>query len=227
MNSVEKGKYLILDVESTGTSSNDEVIQFSGFLLDEDLMIESLVNFYAFTVKPISPEAYRVHGISTEQLYKLSTYDPGDGSPVQRGCTFEQQLLLHTSELLTIENLTYVCYSNSYFDFKMINQTLRLQGLPEINFGNKCTSIHELKEPGTHHFDVMSALRQIGFFPGRQCNLTLATSLMEEEFGIKVASLFRTLCQARNLSGNAKSHDALYDAFELTYLFVKYFNRFR
>ena len=58
-------KYFLYDVETTGLTRRDEVIQLSGFLLNKDLRKEQIINFYCYTQVETNPEAQKVHGLGT------------------------------------------------------------------------------------------------------------------------------------------------------------------
>lgn len=74
-------KYFLYDVETTGLTRRDEVIQLSGFLLNEDLRKEQIINFYCYTQVETNPEAQKVHGLDKKLLWELSG-----------GKTFEEQI---------------------------------------------------------------------------------------------------------------------------------------
>ncbi|MEG0775460.1 3'-5' exonuclease [Clostridium sp.] len=60
----KKNKYIILDTETTGLEDDDEIIEISIIDTEGNILLNTLVS----TEKPISDEAYDVHGISHEEL---------------------------------------------------------------------------------------------------------------------------------------------------------------
>lgn len=65
-------KYFLYDVETTGFTRRDEVIQFSGYLLDDNLRNEHIINFYAYTQIESNPDALKVHHLDKKLLWELS-----------------------------------------------------------------------------------------------------------------------------------------------------------
>ena len=62
-------KYFLYDVETTGFTRRDEVIQFSGYLLDDNLRNEHIINFYAYTQIESNPDALKVHHLDKKLLW--------------------------------------------------------------------------------------------------------------------------------------------------------------
>ena len=108
-------KYFLYDVETTGLTRRDEVIQLSGFLLNKDLRKEQIINFYCYTQVETNPEAQKVHGLDKKLLWELSG-----------GKTFEEQIFQYDF-LFNEEDITFVGYNIS-FDNRMVNQTLKNNG---------------------------------------------------------------------------------------------------
>lgn len=59
-----KNEYLVIDVETNMFGDDGEIIEFAVVDLDETILFESFIK----PVEPVSPEAYDVHGITTEML---------------------------------------------------------------------------------------------------------------------------------------------------------------
>lgn len=64
-----KDKYIILDTETTGLSSNDEIVEISIIDMDSNVILDTLV----YTEKSISEGAYNVHYISSKELIDKPT----------------------------------------------------------------------------------------------------------------------------------------------------------
>ena len=106
-------KYLIMDTETTGLGSRDEVIQFSGILVNEEFKMSKLYNWYCETSVPITKEAAATHGLNANLLHVLS-----------HGYTFEDNWLT-MEELLNTPDITFIGWNVS-FDIRLINQTFLL-----------------------------------------------------------------------------------------------------
>ena len=104
--------YVLFDVETTGLTSKDEIIQFSAFIFDKPdfKTLKNLVDFYCFTTIPIKKDAERIHGISPANLVKWSNKK-----------FFEEQFLPLVRHLGP--DVTWVNYSNTLFDIRFFYQT--------------------------------------------------------------------------------------------------------
>lgn len=127
----------IFDTETTGLGARDEVVQFSGILLNDDnnYKIESVVNFYCETDVPSSEGAIAVHHLDQKTLHDLSG-----------GKTFEEQFTKVLEFLGQFPDLTYVAYNYS-FDQRMCRQTMvnnnaKDPGLPAKEAVLKGSGIH-------------------------------------------------------------------------------------
>lgn len=200
-------KYLIYDLETTGLMQSDEAIQFGGVLTDENLRIERAYNFYGYTQVPISQKAQDVHGISKTMLRKLSG-----------GKTFED--CFYDASFQKEKDLTWVSFSTNGFDERMINQTLKHNGLSEYNFGSKL-SYFGAEGLGIHHLDAYTCLRS-RIFHGRNQRLSqiVATLPYTAE---KVQAVFEN--NFSNIAYNTAFHDALYDSFCLWLVLAHYKSR--
>ena len=116
-------KYFLYDVETTGFTRRDEVIQFSGYLLDDNLRNEHIINFYAYTQIESNPDALKVHHLDKKLLWELS-----------QGKTFEEQIFQYEF-LFDAKDITFVGY-NIPFDNRLVNQTLKNNGYEPFNFGS-------------------------------------------------------------------------------------------
>ena len=136
-------KYFLYDVETTGFTRRDEVIQFSGYLLDDNLRNEHIINFYAYTQIESNPDALKVHHLDKKLLWELS-----------QGKTFEEQIFQYEF-LFDAKDITFVGY-NIPFDNRLVNQTLKNNGYEPFSFGSKVTAL--TKSEGRHYFDLMSPM---------------------------------------------------------------------
>lgn len=116
-------RVLLYDVETTGQSKKDEVIQFAAILFNLDKgKPEGFVNRYCMTDKEIQREAMQIHGIDRKLLIRLS-----------ESKYFEYWLENDLAYLKTIP-YTFVAFNES-FDHRMINQTLTLAGYEGLSMG--------------------------------------------------------------------------------------------
>lgn len=216
----------VFDVESTGLTKDDEVIQFSGFLLDDTQVIKCVVNFYCYTTQPINPDAFNVHHLDKNFLWQHSVYagSDTDSDIVIHGLTFEQQFMA-CKHIFDLPDITFCYYSQTNADTKLVNQTLQKMGLPPFDFGKVTTNYRDTLQKGRYSFDVMGALLRLGVVDKRQYNLSYATKCMERTFNFKVKKLFDALLKHNNISEVSSYHNALYDAFCTTVLLLKYNSR--
>ena len=106
---------LILDTETTGIGSQDQVIELAVLDTRGNVLLETLVKPSC----PIDPAALRVHGLSEAHLARAPEWPD-----VYR----ELRAILHTIRLI----VTY----NAPFDRRLIEQTCRCYGLrlPELSW---------------------------------------------------------------------------------------------
>lgn len=201
--------FLVFDTETTGLGAHDEVIQFAGFLLNENLAPIKLYNFYCDTQQEISEGAYKVHQISKAKLKELSG-----------GYTFEDnfyKLLDYIREL----DVCWVAY-NCPFDRRLINQTLKNNGLPQYNFGKELNLLSNVSN--VSNFCLLKAMRAL--LPGYKHNLsTVVKTLPWNEDDIKKA--VTVLMSKLGINGNVGYHDAIYDAYCTTLLLKQYHTKLR
>lgn len=140
-------KYLIFDTETTGLHSQDEVIQFSGLILDNNLKLKRGYNWYCDTPHEINKDAAAVHGITKKMLHDLSG-----------GKVFEDRWFTMLNGIDMTEGITFVGW-NVDFDKRLINQTLNNNGLDEFDFGRKVTTLRN--SPDVYFFDLMKAVANL------------------------------------------------------------------
>lgn len=207
--------YFIYDTETTGLGAKDEVIQFSGFLLNEEWKLKSVVNFYSYTQVAITEGAARVNQMNHGKLWELSD-----------GKTFEEQIFDH-SWLFEEEDVVFIGY-NVAFDNRLVNQTLKRNGFPEIDFGKSTCSLKVNR--GRYHFDLMQAMASI-FNQGKRMKLTKAVELLtraqQQRMDQIYDNVFKTYGKSEKLTGEilSKFHNSLYDSFVCWFLISSFHSR--
>lgn len=222
---------LIFDVETTGLTKQDEVIQFSGLLIDDEFDIKKIYNFYCETDRQSCPAALAVHRLDQKILHTLS-----------KGKTFEEQFFPLYEELRRLPDLTWASYGYS-FDTRMIYQTIQINAGIQLHFPDKDAAVHS---SGQHGFCVMDMCTNFVNSGIRRKNHEMAMHPkvlhnIYENFGIKdslirmgvspdnkqqmqdvIDRLFSII--TKNVpSKNITLHDALYDCF-LTFLTYRTFS---
>ena len=214
-------KYMLFDVESTGLGLHDEVIQFAGFLLQEDFAtIEKIVNFYCDTDTPISAGALAAHHITATELHKRSG-----------GVTFEQRYQI-LKDIFDQDDITFITY-NAAFDFRIFNQTLTNNGLAPYKFPPIETRLHK---SGRHSLCLMNASTEVANGGRKRKNIeTVLNKRVLTEFynslningrlnGIidpndtdrllqAMNAIYASICKQHNLEDSGTLHNALYDTF--------------
>ncbi len=131
--------YLILDSETTGLESDDEIIELAIIDLHGNTLFHSMFK----PTKPITPGAYEVHGISNNELkdkprwsemYKIVHKIIKDKTLLIYNADFDIRMLLQTNDLhgVYFDIPNYECvmknyasihsyYSEKYKDFKWIS----------------------------------------------------------------------------------------------------------
>ena len=206
--------YVLFDVETTGLTSKDEIIQFSAFIFDKPdfKTLKNLVDFYCFTTIPIKKDAERIHGISPANLVKWSNKK-----------FFEEQFLPLVRHLGP--DVTWVNYSNTLFDIRMINQTLQNANLEPMNFGTRVYNFEATE--GIHHLDLMTLMSNK--LNGNSRAISLRNALAktkgfnQQTFDIMYQNMNKKLAEScpENKELQKKYHCARYDAFAMWYLLMK------
>ena len=107
------GKYLLIDVETTGVLEHDEVIQLAII----NLKGETLLNSYFLPSVPISKHAFASNKLDIDTL-------------VARGATSYED---RADDIATIlEDKIVLYYANNHFDKKLLNQTALKYGCQEV-----------------------------------------------------------------------------------------------
>lgn len=195
-------KYIIYDIESTGFLKRDEVIEFGCIVADERFVPKGYYRFYCYTQVPIAPGAAKVNGLSASKLMELSDGD-----------TFED--MFFKLPFVKDKDLVWVSYSRGGFDERLINQTLRNNGLPAYGFGERKRFFQ--KDPG-YVLDAYAAL-QTRVFDGK--SKKLAQALLE--LGISERQFDEYFYKVTG--HKATFHEALYDSLVLWYVVNHYRKR--
>lgn len=204
-------KYMIFDTETSGLEAKDEITQFAGFLVNDDLKLERLYNFYCYPLVDISDKVVSITGLNKALLMELSG-----------GKFFEEQF--HELQYLqTCKDLTWVGYNVS-FDTRMINQTLQNNGYEPFQFGRKVSLLNN--QHGNYQFDVMMACANL-YNHGKRANLAKAvrTYCKTEEQQIKAE--YRRILEFAGIPMLGEYHNALFDAYSTFHLFKEVINFYR
>lgn len=116
-----KDNYVILDTETTGLSSNDEVIQIAIVSLDGTILLDSLVK----PTIPISKEAFEVHGISDNDVIDAPSFPT---------------IYPHIVEALANKKLLVY---NAAFDTKILKHCCQLYKLPILRLSKRSECVME------------------------------------------------------------------------------------
>lgn len=200
--------YVIIDTETTGLYSKDEVIQFAAIICDEKYVIHRIVNFYCDTAHPINEKAQAVHGIDFEKLHKLS-----------EGLTFEDQFLPFLKSLEG-EDVVWIEWSTNGFDMRMINQTLAKYKLQKTDFGKGINTLGEI--PGIHHYNLLHGICNV-FYGGHSRQLGIACSELLKHSTEQIDELYEKYIKMFDI--RTGKHNADYDAFLCYLLLISYGNR--
>lgn len=196
-------EYIIFDTETTGFQTKDEVIQFAGFLVDDNCKLLRLYSFYCYPLIEIPDDAIKVHHLTKSILMKLSD-----------GRFFEEQFFEY-DDLLSKKDLTWVGYNVDY-DKRMINQTLKNNGYTPYKFGNKVAGLYD--DIGVHSFDVMSAIadrynhgkwEKLATCVRKYCSLSLE----------QINKEYECISKYCGMQTEFAFHNAIYDAFTTYCLF--------
>lgn len=203
--------YVLFDVETTGLTSKDEVIQFSAFIFDSPdfKILKGAVDFYCFTTIPIKKDAMNVHGITPEKLLKWSNKK-----------FFEEQFLSFVEQMGP--DVTWISYSNNMFDIRLINQSLTNANLEPMDFGSR---VYDFKaEKGVHHLDLMTYMANK--LNGNSRAISLSNALKktpgftQHNLDVMYNNVNKRMANycPENKELQNKYHCARYDAFAMWYL---------
>lgn len=201
-------KYVIFDVETTGLSITDEIIQFSAIVMNGDFTTERLINFYCDTQVPISANAFNVHRIDKAKLYRLSEQK-----------SFEDNWLGFADSLKN-QQVAWIDWSRGGFDERMVNQTLVNNGLDDYFNYPRYKSLEECLKNKSSTFDLMGALcHKIG-----RRNMKLADAVNTLPYSKQQINYVydKVTDSLPNKDMEMMYHNAMYDTF-VTFLVFKYY----
>lgn len=206
-------EYVLFDVETTGLSSHDEIIQFAALVFEDSFdSLKGIEDFYCMSTARISAGAMKVHGITPGKLIKWSDKK-----------FFEDQFRTFYDTLG--KDVTWVCYSNTLFDLRMINQTLKHANLDELEFGNRVYDFSSTS--GAHHLDLMGYASQKLRGNARPLKLQNALKMLDgfdqDEMNAAYVNLNTAVDQIRPVNRELEKmyHNARYDTFAMWYLLNK------
>lgn len=202
--------YLVYDTETSGLNFNrDEVLQFSGILLDDSLAIKQVFNFYCDTQVSIDPGAAAVNGLNHSILRELSG-----------GKTFEDNFL--NLPIWELKDLCWVGYNSVHFDSKMINSTLVANNLPPVVFGPEEPRIKLTNNKGIYQLDMMKFIQAIN--KGHRMKLISAVDTIKDKYPIDVLNnAYKKYFSQYDINPKGDLfHNALYDTF-MTYALLCYY----
>lgn len=203
-------KYLIFDTETTGLHSQDEVIQFSGLILDNNLKLKRGYNWYCDTQHEINKDAAAVHGITKKMLHNLSG-----------GKVFEDHWFTMLNGIDMTEGITFIGW-NVDFDKRLINQTLNNNGLDEFDFGRKVTTLRN--SPDVYSFDLMKAVANL--MVGRdRLKLEQASKMISMDEATLKKRYSRLASKFTNVA-EKDFHNALYDTYVTYEIFSEFAMKF-
>lgn len=139
--------YVIFDIEGTGLSSSDEVLQLAMMYCDKDFVPKFAINRYCMSDIQIHPQAQGVHGLTREIVKQRS------------GGKFFEEVLdeLRRDYPILFKDCTYIAY-NIKFDRDQINNTLEHQGLDAMDFGGEVRMLDRTGKPGLYSYCAMNGL---------------------------------------------------------------------
>jgi DNA polymerase III epsilon subunit-like protein len=188
---------VIFDVESTGLSAKDEVIQFGALIINvSDFSIVGVVNEYCMSSVPISYDAMAVHKITPKQLDLLSS-----------GNFFED--VVEKYGLRCLSNVAWTSFG-IVTDIKLCNNTLSSNGYTPINFGVRANNVR-VDEVSPIHFCSKGLL--YGVYGVKSGTLS---EFITRCFGLsKFISACQQFVELNNMRVSVKLHNAFVDAFAL------------
>lgn len=103
--SIKTGKYLVVDLETTGlNAANSDIVQIAWVLLDKDLKFIEFNSFIIKQTKKVPIAAYEIHGIDKETSIKYG---------VEKSYAFEKFLEVYN-------NSKYIVGHNIDFDYSFL-----------------------------------------------------------------------------------------------------------
>ena len=202
-------KYVVYDVETTGLSAKDEIIQFAAIISDEQLKNCSIYNFYCMSQQPISPGAFNTHKMTREFIYAES-----------KGKFFEDYWYDFLKNLDGEDQIIWVDWSKNGFDRKMINNTLEHYNLDPYFTFPVVNTLPNDKEYGHCSFNLMKAIRNKGVTGSLALeNAIKLTGYSKQHLDQLYEKLTANISSKK---GSMTFHDAVYDSL-MTYLLLYHY----
>lgn len=213
-------QYVIFDTETTGLGNNDEVIQFSCMYLNENFKLNGIDDFYCMPTAEISAGAMAVHHLTLNKVRKLS------------GQKFFEEKFYAIKEKFG-KDCTFINYSSSMFDFRLVNQTLTRAGMPEFDFGAKTLALND-NAHGFYKYDLMSGIARLNGIRGGKIKLENALKLIfdynEQDLKMKYFNLCKML-ERKGLAASIETdmlfHNARFDTFCMWFLLNEFGGRLK
>lgn len=204
-------QYIIFDTETTGLTNNDEIIQFACMYLDDKFRLKGMDDFYCMPTSNISPGAMAVHHLDLDSVRRLSHEKFFEENFYALKKKFER-------------DCTFINYSSSLFDFRLVNQSLTKAQLPEFDFGEKVLALDD-NASGFYKYDLMSGIARIKGIRGGKIKLENALKLVpnynEQDLKLKYMNLCKML-ESKGLApvsnNDTMFHNARFDTFCMWYL---------
>jgi DNA polymerase III epsilon subunit-like protein len=202
-------KLVIWDTETTDKNGNAEVIQIAGIVTDINLKAQFAFNRYCYTNSSIALGAEAVHGLNKELLLKLS------------GGEFLEDVLdkiqINGNSILELPDMISITYNHN-FDSRAVNNTLALQGLDTIKFGDKIETLKRGLTKGRYNLCAMQMLAKALNY-GKVVKLEQLIRLKAKDSPAAIKQKYVEFCKLVNYDASAHvTHNALYDVFLVWYL---------
>lgn len=204
--------YFLFDTETTGLYKRDEVIQFSGLLLDNDGRLIKIINEYCYTNVHINKEAEKTHKLNKRVLWELSG-----------GLPLEKQLRKYDF-LFKEKNIMFIGW-NVGFDVRMVNQTLTNNGYEKFDFGKKVNNF--ATHSGRCYLDLMPGVCAFNKQYGSRMKLAKVPSILKTCTEAELNAKYNVLYEQYGKGYTMKYHNALFDSFVLWPTFLEYKDKLR
>lgn len=184
--------YAFIDIETTGFTDND-IIQFSAVIADENLKLKGFINRYLWTETEIEEGAENVHGISKDALRLLSkgrTFK--DETGVILGILKDYTIVGHNIEGYDLPNIKK-CFK------KYLNYDLNLKTINTIDLQTRYMYLLNKKQ----HWGDSYRVR----FPKNKEVVEYALARIE-----KTENYLNDVYK-KQFGAEGKLHDALYDSY--------------
>ena len=230
-------RYFILDFESTDkVSTTADIIQASGFLVDEELNIKEVINDYILPSTPITKGAEEVHHISNEMIETLS-----DGYDIIDFVMDNRHILCDSDDICFITynaqfDLTLLmnCYKRAVT--RLVDEGASRSNFPKLNFGNEVRSLRGInnKTNGNCYFCLMKGCRDLFRFRNSRNQLSYRKLgyVLDEKTDYNPDSIIQWLkdfCNRHEIETRKELdfHNSLYDSFVSLLILTDYFPRFK